>query len=118
MTHLSITSDIKDLNGTSVTCLTFTGGADGTNDAAMNTALDGLLADESVSCVCINGKELEYIDSRFIGRLVDFSTKMRGRNGGLVLVDFHENALDTLEVVGVLNLIPHVASFEEAASHF
>ena len=112
MHTLTITSREELIGDQRFTCLTLEGLADISSDTKVTEAFDALVSPEAVNSVALFGAKLEYIDSRFISRLVGLANTLSGKGASLVLVAFHKSTLDTLETVGVTNIIPHVASIE------
>lgn len=59
-------------------------------------------------------EKLEYMNSKSIGYLTDWYTKLNEKKGGIVIANARPNILDILQVVGLTQLIPCVGSLEEA----
>jgi len=57
---------------------------------------------------------LEYMNSKSIGYLTDWYTKLSEKQGGIVLAQARPNILDILQVVGITQLIQSYATIEEA----
>ncbi|MEK7529073.1 MAG: STAS domain-containing protein [Patescibacteria group bacterium] len=57
---------------------------------------------------------LEYMNSKSIGYLTDWYTKLSERKGGIVVAGAKPNILDILQVVGLTQLIKCIATVEEA----
>ena len=49
---------------------------------------------------------LEYMNSKSIGYLTDWYTKLSERGGGIIIAQARPNILDILQVVGLTQLIP------------
>lgn len=58
--------------------------------------------------------ELEYMNSKSIGYLTDWYGKLNAVNGKVVIAAARDNIVDILQVVGLTQLIPCVASVDEA----
>lgn len=59
-------------------------------------------------------KDLTYMNSKSIGYLTDWYTKVTSGGGKLVITQCQDNVLDVLSVVGITNLISHFPSIDEA----
>lgn len=59
-------------------------------------------------------RELEYLNSKSIGYVIDFYRKLNERGGSIVLSRAGENVLDILDLVGVTRVIQHTYSIDEA----
>ncbi len=57
---------------------------------------------------------LEYMNSKSIGYLTDWYSKISGRGGKVLLAAARENILDILQVVGLTQLISAYATLDEA----
>lgn len=57
---------------------------------------------------------LEYMNSKSIGYLTDWYTKVSGTGGKVVIAGARDNILDILQVVGLTQLINTYATLEEA----
>lgn len=59
-------------------------------------------------------EKLEYMNSKSIGYLTDWYTKLSEKKGGIVIANARANILDILQVVGLTQLIKCVPTVEEA----
>lgn len=57
---------------------------------------------------------LEYMNSRSIGYLTDWYSKMMEKSGKLVIIQARDNIEDILKVVGLTQIIDFYVSLEEA----
>lgn len=57
---------------------------------------------------------LEYMNSKSIGYLTDWYTKLNEKKGGVVVAKARPNILDILQVVGLTQLLPCVNTLDEA----
>lgn len=57
---------------------------------------------------------LEYMNSKSIGYLTDWYSKISASGGKVVIASARENILDILQVVGLTQLIPAYATLDEA----
>lgn len=58
--------------------------------------------------------ELEYMNSKSIGYLTDWYGKLNAVSGKVVIAAARDNIVDILQVVGLTQLIPCVATLDEA----
>ncbi|MBU2523675.1 STAS domain-containing protein [Patescibacteria group bacterium] len=59
-------------------------------------------------------KDLEYMNSKAVGYLTDWYTKLTDLKGGVFVVQPKENILDILQVVGLTQLVQVYATMDEA----
>ncbi|MEK9132987.1 MAG: STAS domain-containing protein [Patescibacteria group bacterium] len=59
-------------------------------------------------------EKLEYMNSKSIGYLTDWYTKLSEKKGGIVIACARPNIVDILQVVGLTQLIPSFGSVDEA----
>lgn len=59
-------------------------------------------------------EKLEYMNSKSIGYLTDWYTKLTEKKGGIVIASARPNIVDILQVVGLTQLIPCTGTVEEA----
>lgn len=57
---------------------------------------------------------LEYMNSKSIGYLTDWYTKLTEKKGGIIVTQARPNIVDILQVVGLTQLIPCTATLDEA----
>ena len=58
--------------------------------------------------------DLEYMNSKSIGYLTDWYTKLSEKKGGIIITQARPNILDILQVVGLTQLITCTATIDEA----
>lgn len=59
-------------------------------------------------------EKLEYMNSKSIGYLTDWYTKLSEKKGGIIIANARPNILDILQVVGLTQLITCVGTIDEA----
>lgn len=59
-------------------------------------------------------EKLEYMNSKSIGYLTDWYTKLNEKKGGIIVANAKPNILDILQVVGLTQLINCVGTVDEA----
>ncbi len=117
MSQITITTEDTQstIAGRTVKIVHFTGQLDESNVDdrakeiyAMITAVNGPLF------LIFDFAGLEYMNSKSIGYLTDWYTKLSEKQGNIVIAQARPNILDILNVVGITQLIKSVASVEEA----
>lgn len=59
-------------------------------------------------------EKLEYMNSKSIGYLTDWYSKLSEKKGGILIAAAKPNITDILQVVGITQLVPCVGSVDEA----
>lgn len=59
-------------------------------------------------------EKLEYMNSKSIGYLTDWYSKLSEKKGGILIAAARPNITDILQVVGITQLVPCVGSVDEA----
>lgn len=59
-------------------------------------------------------EKLEYMNSKSIGYLTDWYSKLAEKKGGIVIASAKPNIMDIMQVVGISQLVKCVGSIEEA----
>ncbi len=59
-------------------------------------------------------EKLEYMNSKSIGYLTDWYSKLSEKKGGILIANARPNITDILQVVGITQLVPCVGSVDEA----
>lgn len=59
-------------------------------------------------------EKLEYMNSKSIGYLTDWYSKLSEKKGGILIASARPNITDILQVVGITQLVPCVGSVDEA----
>lgn len=98
-----------------VKLITFSGQLDESNvDEESKTIYALIDATPQGLSMIFNFKDLDYMNSKAIGYLTDWYTKLSEKKGKIVIAQAKDNILDILNVVGLTQLIPCVGTFEEA----
>jgi stage II sporulation protein AA (anti-sigma F factor antagonist) len=91
------------------------GQLDETNVDEQSKVIYDLLEKEGANIsIVLDLSGLTYMNSKSIGYLTDWYTKVNEAGGKLVLSGAQDNVLDVLTVVGITNLIQHYPSTDEA----
>lgn len=64
--------------------------------------------------VIFDFSDLEYMNSKSIGYLADWYSKISAKNGKLIITQARENISDILSVVGLTKVIPITMTLDEA----
>ena len=113
-TDITFSMDPLDRDRT-VVVLSFSGQLDEmTGDEIFARLSDFLEEKKEENFFIFRLSDLEYINSKSIGHLIDSYRKISGRGGKLVFCEVPENILDILDLVGVTRVIDIAGSLEAA----
>ncbi len=108
-------SPLEAIAGKKVFLVVITGQLDETNVDAQSKSLYELLEKEGAGVSLVfDLAGLTYMNSKSIGYLTDWYTKVNDAGGRLVICAAQENVLDVLTVVGITNLVQHYPNVDEA----
>ena len=106
---------IEGVSGGKAFLVAINGQLDETNVDENSKQIYGRLDKESAKVsLLFDLKDLTYMNSKSIGYLTDWYTKVNDSGGVLIVAGAQENVLDVLTVVGINNLIQHYPSVDEA----
>lgn len=113
------TITIEDIPGNfpdkTVKLVKVTGQLDESNVDEQSKIIYGLISQVPQGLFMIFDFEgLEYMNSKSIGYLTDWYTKVTEKQGGVVIAKAKANILDILQVVGLTQLMKCVPTLEEA----
>lgn len=115
MSSLQITISTYEHGDHTVKIAGFIGYADATNVAEVDAAVLRLFDEVSGALdLIIDGTDLEYVNSTWIGHLTDWYQRVMAREGKLLLVNLKPQVEDALSTVGLLTIIPHYGNLTEA----
>lgn len=114
MPNLTITVETLEHAGKTVRIARIAGAADATNVDEINAAIQQLISGPETSFLVVEGSQLSYINSTFIGYLTEWYQTLMDRSGALLLAQLQPQPRDTLAVVGLLGLIPSYYTLDEA----
>jgi len=111
-----ITISFSDLDaGEGVTKLaTFSGQLDETNIEEEAMKVYDVMEKEKVNNFVFDFTKLTYLNSKSVGYLADWQSKVSQSGGKLIIFGAAENIFDILDVVGLTKLIEMVDDFESA----
>lgn len=115
----NITITVEDLPSASadkkIKLIKFAGQLDESNvDEKAKEIYDLIGASSQGLYLIFDLEKLEYMNSKSIGYLTDWYTKLNEKKGGIVIANARPNILDILQVVGLSQLITCAASLDEA----
>lgn len=116
MSEIQITiTDLQNKAGQPVKVLKFTGQLDETNvDEKSKIIYDLIAATPKNLNLIFDFAELDYMNSKSVGYLTDWYTKISSTGGGIVVAGAKPNIQDILEVVGLTQIVKFVGTMEEA----
>jgi len=103
----------ESIAGKSVKIVQVIGSADGSNVEEVNAKIMETIGSFEGSLI-LSGSDLEYINSTFIGYMTAWYSTLTGRGDQLILSNLRSTVADTLEVVGLLGMIPNFLTVDEA----
>ncbi len=114
MAQVQITFQETTAGGLPAQVIGFTGQLDETNvdeeAKKIYAAIDGMKEPRLV----FDFSGLDYMNSKSIGYLTDWYSRVMSKNGKMVIASPKPNILDILKVVGITQIISVCASLEEA----
>lgn len=115
MSQVQITISNEKVDGHTVKIIKFKGNADGSNINEINEVISKIIsADNKKFSVVLDGSELDFINSTFIGSMTAWHLKLNKHGSELALASFEPNVLDTIKSVGMLQVLPHFKTINEA----
>ncbi len=112
MPLLTIQLATRAFDGQTAEVATLIGSADASNIMEIDTQIANILVKNQT--LILDLSQLTYANSTFIGHLTDWYSQVTEKNGQFILVGCQPQVFDTLNVVGLLTLIPHYMTMEEA----
>ena len=114
LSELTIAIETLEHAGRTVKLIKCTGAADATNVEGIDKVILEQIESLPALDMVLDGAGLTYINSTFIGHLTDWYSRLEAKQGKFLLVNLQEQPLDTLGVVGILTIIPHYLTLDEA----
>lgn len=112
------TITIEDIPGTpdkAVKLVKFSGQLDESNvDEKAKTMYELISKVPQNLYLIFDFENLEYMNSKSIGYLTDWYTKVTGKKGDIIIAKAKPNILDILQVVGLTQLVKCVPTLDEA----
>lgn len=97
--------EVSDTNKTGTKLVKISGQLDETNLPEMSAALDPMVTENGVENVILNFDNLEFLNSKVIGYLADFHSRLDAANRHMVISGASDSVTDILELVGLTTLV-------------
>lgn len=117
MAQITITTEdvVSPSPDRKIKLLHFTGQLDESNvDEKAKEIYDIIASVPSGLSLIFDFAKLEYMNSKSIGYLTDWYTKLSEKKGSIIIANARPNILDILQVVGISQLINCAGTLEEA----
>lgn len=114
MAQVQITFQNDTFNNKALKLIAFAGQLDETNIDSEAKKIYQVIQEMSEPNVILNFTDLEYMNSKSIGYLTDWYSKIMAKNGKIVIANPRANILDILKVVGITQIIHVVDSIDAA----
>lgn len=98
----------------SVKIVSLKGQIDESNLIVLSTKLDFFLIDKKTSYIVLNFKELDFLNSKVIGYIASYYSKLHDLDKRLIIIEANETILDILSLVGLTNIIDYYPNLKEA----
>jgi len=118
MAQVQITFQDVNLNGKMLKLLTFAGQLDETNVDSEAKKVYQVIDEMAEPNLILDFSDLEYMNSKSIGYVTDFYTRVMAKNGKVCIARPRANILDILKVVGITQIINVYDNLEEAKASF
>lgn len=106
------------MNGKAVKLITFTGQLDETNVDTEAKKIYQVIDEMAEPNLLLDFSDLEYMNSKSIGYVTDFYTRVMAKNGKLVIARPRANILDILKVVGITQIVTVYENLDGAKASF
>jgi len=114
MAQIQITFQDDNVNGKAVKIIGFAGQLDETNVDSEAKKIYQVIEEMAEPNIILDFTSLEYMNSKSIGYVTDWYSKIMAKNGKVVISSPAPNILDILKVVGITQII-NIAENLEAA---
>ncbi|MBN1258465.1 STAS domain-containing protein [Candidatus Peregrinibacteria bacterium] len=118
MAQVQITFQDEMMNGKAVKLITFTGQLDETNVDTEAKKIYQVIDEMAEPNLLLDFSDLEYMNSKSIGYVTDFYTRVMAKNGKLVIARPRANILDILKVVGITQIVTVYENLDGAKASF
>ncbi len=118
MAQVNITLKDTDLNGKKVKRIGFQGQLDETNVDEEAKKIYAVIEAAATPYLLLDFADLEYMNSKSIGYVTDWYSKVMAKNGKMVIARPRANILDILKVVGITQIVDVFENAEEAEKAF
>jgi len=114
MAQVQITFQNEQFKEKALKLIAFSGQLDETNIDSEAKKIYQVIQEMPEPNIVLDFAELEYMNSKSIGYLTDWYSKIMAKNGKIVIANPRANILDILKVVGITQII-HVVDSMDAA---
>ncbi len=114
MAEVQITIQDEDANGKPIKVIGFVGQLDETNVDEEAKKIYQVIDGSETPYLLLDFSELAYMNSKSIGYVTDWYSRVAGKGGQVVIARPRANILDILKVVGITQIINIHDSLEEA----
>ena len=116
--YMNTPIEIKSKNEQGAMVFEFHGELDETNADKTFTDIYSSIGDFKSKKIILNLVELKYLNSKSIGYIADIFSNLEDVGSKMALSNILPEVHDTLELVGILQIIPAFASEQEAVASF
>lgn len=103
---------VQGVSAVKIICLE--GQMDESNLEDASKAIDGIVEDQDTKYMIFDFEKLEYMNSRVIGYFASLYSTTAELGKKLMIVKMRENMKDVLSLVGLITIIDHYDTLEEA----
>lgn len=114
MAEVQITFQDSDANGKAIKIVSFAGQLDETNVDQEATKIYQVIDEMEIPNLLLDFSDLAYMNSKSIGYVTDWYSRVTAKNGKIVIARPKANILDILKVVGITQIVSIHDSLEEA----
>lgn len=118
MAEVQITFQDTNIGSKVIKQISFAGQLDETNVDAEAKKIYQVIEEMAEPNLILDFAELEYMNSKSIGYVTDWYSKIMSKNGKLVIARPRVNILDILKVVGITQIVTIFDNLEEAKATF
>lgn len=118
MAEVKITTQDTASGGKNIKIIAFAGQLDETNVDEEAKKIYQLIEETAEPNMILDFAELNYMNSKSIGYVTDWYSRIATRNGKLVIARPQANILDILKVVGITQIVPTYNDLNEAMGIF
>lgn len=118
MAEVTITAQDINLNGSMIKVVHFAGQLDETNVDAEAQKIYQIIEAMNPPYLLLDFSELSYMNSKSIGYVTDWYSKVAAKNGKIVIAQPQANILDILKVVGIAQIVNIYENLDQAKQSF
>ncbi|MBU0727958.1 STAS domain-containing protein [Patescibacteria group bacterium] len=118
MAQVQITFQDVNVGGKAIKLIAFAGQLDETNVDNEAQKIYQVIEEMAEPNLILDFLDLEYMNSKSIGYVTDWYSKVMSKNGKIVITRPRVNILDILKVVGITQIVTVYENLEEAKASF